>query len=154
MLLLFMLRMWLKCADYCFCNINRLPEGARKPVVAQCVVVTEAVVEARPSSPTSSKGQDLLLSSSPLGKEDLFSSSPTPPPNSLVSPYSTHNPLLEDLHSISLSGEEEWGDGKRRGSSGENSTSWVQFGCEEEELIQKTTSDRLNLTGDRICCKI
>jgi len=111
-------------------------------VVAQCVVVTEAIVEARPSSPTSSKGQDLLLSSSPLGKEDLFSSSPTPPPNSLVSPYSTHNPLLEDLHSISLSGEDEWGDGKRRGSSGENSTSWVQFGCEEEELIQKATSDR------------
>jgi len=115
---------------------NRLPEGAGKPV-AQSVVVTEAVVEPRPSSPTSGK-EDLLLSSSPA-KEDLFSS-PTPPPNSLASPYS-HHPLLEDLHAISLSGE-EWGDGKRRGSSGENSTSWVQFGGEEDELIQKTTSDR------------
>ena len=109
--------------------------------MAQSVVVTEAVVEARPPSPRSAK-EDLLLSSSP-GKEDLFSSSPTPPPNSLASPYS-HHPLLEDLHAINLSGE-EWGDGKRRGSSGENSASWVQFGCEEEELIQKTTSDRLDL---------
>ena len=109
--------------------------------MAQSVVVTEAVVEARPPSPRSAK-EDLLLSSSP-GKEDLFSSSPTPPPNSLASPYS-HHPLLEDLHAINLSGE-EWGDGKRRGSSGENSTSWVQFGGEEEELIQKTTSDRLDL---------
>ena len=120
--------------------------------MVQSVVVTEAIVEARPSSPTSAKEnlltsakEDLLLSSSP-GKEDLFSSSsPTPPPNSLASTYS-HHPLLEDLHAISLSsGEGEWGEGKRRGSSGENSTSWVQFGCEEEELIQKTTSDRLDL---------
>ena len=118
--------------------------------MVQSVVVTEAIVEARPSSPTSAKEdlltsakEDLLLSSSP-GKEDLFSSSPTPPPNSLASTYS-HHPLLEDLHAISLSGEEEWGEGKRRGSSGENSTSWVQFGGEEEELIQKTTSDRLDL---------
>ena len=110
--------------------------------MVQSVVVTEAIVEARPSSPTSAK-EDLLLSSS-LGKEDLFSS-PTPPPNSLASTYS-HHPLLEDLHAISLSsGEGEWGEGERRGSSGENSTSWVQFGGEEEELIQKTTSDRLDL---------
>merc|ERR1712037_330849 len=62
------------------------------------------------------------------------------PPNSLASPY-LHHPLLEDLHAINLSGEEHWGE--RRGSSGGNSTSWVQFGGEEEELIQKTTSDRI-----------
>ena len=126
--------------------------------MAQSVVVTEAIVEARPSSPTSAKEdlltsakEDLLLSSSP-GKEDLFSSSPTPPPNSLASTYS-HHPLLEDLHAISLSsGEGEWGEGKRRGSSGENSTSWVQFGGEEEELIQKTASDRLqNAKCDNRC---
>merc|ERR1712172_153561 len=79
-----------------------------------------------------------LLSSSPA-KGDLFSS-PTPPPNSLASPYS-HHPLLEDLHTISLSGEDWGGDGKRRGSS--SSTSWVQFGGEEEELVQKSTSDRI-----------
>jgi len=111
---------------------NRLPEGAVKPV-AQSVVVTEAVVEPQPSSL-----KEELLSSSPA-KEDLFSS-PTPPPNSLASPYSRH-PLLEDLHTISLSGEDWGGDGKRRGSS--SSTSWVQFGGEEEELVQKSTSDRI-----------
>ena len=112
-----------------------------KPIV-QSVVVTEAVVEPVPSLPA----KENLLSASP-GKEDLFSSSPTPPPNSLASPY-LHHPLLEDLHAINLSGEltsltsgeEHWGE--RRGSSGGNSTSWVQFGGEEEELIQKTTSDR------------
>jgi len=118
---------------------NRLPEGAVKPV-AQSVVVTEAVVEPMPSSSPSSLLKDDLLSSS-SAKEDLFSS-PTPPPNSLASPYS-HHPLLEDLHAISLSGEDWGGDGKRRGSSGENSTSWVQFGEEEEDLVQKSTSDRM-----------
>ena len=109
-----------------------------KPIV-QSVVVTEAVVEPVPSLPA----KENLLSASP-GKEELFSSSPTPPPNSLASPY-LHHPLFEDLHAINLSGEvtsgeEHWGE--RRGSSGGNSTSWVQFGGEEEELIQKTTSDR------------
>ena len=104
-----------------------------KPIV-QSVVVTEAVVEPVPSLPA----KEDLLSASP-GKEELFSSSPTPPPNSLASPY-LHHPLLEDLHAINLSGEKHWGE--RRGSSGGNSTSWVQFGGEEEELIQKTTSDR------------
>lgn len=113
---------------------NRLPEEAVKPIV-QSVVVTEAVVEPVPSLPA----KEDLLSASP-GKEELFSSSPTPPPNSLASPY-LHHPLLEDLHAINLSGEEHWGE--RRGSSGGNSTSWVQFGGEEEELIQKTTSDRI-----------
>ena len=108
--------------------------------MAQSVVVTEAVVEPMPSS----SPKDELLSSSPA-KEDLFSS-PTPPPNSLASPYSRH-PLLEDLHAISLSGEDWGGDGKRRGSSGENSTSWVQFGGEEEELVQKSNSDRSELNN-------
>ena len=123
-------------------STERLPEGAVKPV-AQSVVVTEAVVEPMPSSsPSSSLVKDDLLSSS-SAKEDLFSS-PTPPPNSLASPYSQH-PLLEDLHAISLSGEDWGGDGKRRGSSGENSTSWVQFGGEEEDLVQKSTSDRFYL---------
>ena len=116
--------------------------------MAQSVVVTEAVVEPMPSSSL----KEELISSSPA-KEDLFSS-PTPPPNSLASPYSRH-PLLEDLHAISLSGEDWGGDGKRRGSS--SSTSWVQFGGEEEDLVQKSTSDRLdqnNILQNAIPCLI
>ena len=48
------------------------------------------------------------------------------------------------------SGEDWGGDGKRRGSSGENSTSWVQFGGGEEDLVQKSTSDRFDLMNNRL----
>ena len=142
--------------------------AATRGPIAKSVVVTEAVVEPRPSSPSTvgtspSLAMEDLLSSSPT-TEVLFSSSPVPPPNSLASHYPNQHLLEdlqsltvrqgrgqggrresqgqdEDLHAISLS-RDVWVDGKRRGSSGGNSATWVQFGGEEEELVQKTTSER------------
>ena len=138
--------------------------GATRGPIAKSVVVTEAVVEPRPSTPsTVGTSPSDLLSSSPA-TEDLFSSSPVPPPNSLASHYPNQHLLKdlqsltvrqgrgqggrresqgqdEDLHAINFSGE-GWVDGKRRGSSGGNSATWVQFGGEEEELVQKTTLER------------
>ena len=143
--------------------------AATRGPIAKSVVVTEAVVEPRPSTPSTvgtspSLAMDDLLSSSST-REDLFSSSPVPPPNSLASHYPNQHLLEdlqsltvrqgrgqggrresqgqdEDLHAISLSGDHSWVDGKRRGSSGGNSATWVQFGGEEEEHVQKTTLER------------
>ena len=101
------------------------------------VVVTKAVVEHLPSSsPHFSSSPQLPSSSSHFSSPPLLCShlSPSPP---------THN--HDDLHSISLSCEEEERREVRRGErkNSESAANWVQFGVEEEVEVPKPRFTRL-----------